>query len=51
MIDMKKERELIAYRKQLDPDGLYDGEVIHTEKLLDEIEYLQNKLEENSYDG
>ena len=44
MIDMKKERDLIAYRKKLDPDGLYDSEVIHTEELLNEIERLREVL-------
>ena len=43
MIDMKQERKIIEYRKLLDPDGLYDGDVLHVEKLLDEIENLQNK--------
>ena len=43
MIDMKQERKIIEYRKLLDPDGLYDGNVLHTEKLLNEIEGLQKK--------
>ena len=34
MIDMKRERDMVAYRKKLDPDGLYDGDVIHSARVL-----------------